>query len=153
VLQAAQLRSAQPVGGAETTNVWLTSTEAKLYQAPLRPPTLQICVSHVEKLSTTVAGALLHVSPASLEVPLEPPLDEPLLPPLLLLDEAPLPLPELEEPLAPPLLTAPLLEEPPLLPPLVDPLPLELELAVEPPSKTTQRPEAQVKPWSHVPFG
>jgi hypothetical protein len=98
VLQAAQLLSTQPVGGAETANVWLTLTDAKEYQAPLRPPTLQICGVQFTKSSTTFGGALLQVFPAP-ELP-ELLVLAPLLPELLVL--APLELPELlvEAPLA-----------------------------------------------------
>jgi len=61
-LHAAQWSQLNPVGGVDTENVWLMSDDAKANQDPIRPPTLQIAVSHVTKLSTTVGAAPLHVS-------------------------------------------------------------------------------------------
>src|SRR5689334_20209201 len=50
--------------GSPTSKSPTMPVSAKLYQAPLRPPTLQIDVSQVKKLSTTVATAPPHVSGA-----------------------------------------------------------------------------------------
>jgi hypothetical protein len=146
----------------------LTLTDAKAYQAPLRPPVVQICVVQLTlKFSKTLAAALLQLL-APPELPLAPEL---LLPELALLPELLVLLPELAElplePLALPellvlvpelldaLLVLPLVpEEPPT--PLVAPEdtpPVELEMTpLSLDDRFTQTLDTQLREALHVSF-